>query len=203
VRAAELLGISRKNLWEKLRAHGIDDSDFDEPPRDERGSHGTTIAAMFGGPMKMSELEKRAAELRAELEVPKRNEVYTCAVEAGYIVAAADGHVGDDERATMVRAIDLLSQGAVIEWELDSLLDGCKERVSAEGSDARAVAVGRELKELGGAEAGLLFAALVAGASGGIDKKESAVLHAIGKAAGVAKGKVTALLKRVGAASSE
>jgi DNA-binding NtrC family response regulator len=31
VRAAELLGISRKNLWEKLSAQGISDSDIEEP----------------------------------------------------------------------------------------------------------------------------------------------------------------------------
>jgi DNA-binding NtrC family response regulator len=34
VRAAELLGISRKNLWEKLSAHQISDSDFDDDDTD-------------------------------------------------------------------------------------------------------------------------------------------------------------------------
>jgi DNA-binding NtrC family response regulator len=33
-RAAEFLGISRKNLWEKLRAHGLSDADLEEPPGD-------------------------------------------------------------------------------------------------------------------------------------------------------------------------
>lgn len=33
MRAAELLGISRKNLWEKLNSHGIADSDLEEPER--------------------------------------------------------------------------------------------------------------------------------------------------------------------------
>jgi tellurite resistance protein len=153
--------------------------------------------------MKLEDLEKHADELRGELDVPKQNEVFARAVEAGYLAAAADGTVGADERATMVRAIELLSRGAVIEWELDTLLEGCTARAASDGADKRIAAVGRELKELGQAEAGLLFAAFVANASAGIDKKESAVLHAIGKAAGVAKTKVTALLKRVGAASSE
>src|SRR5579883_3038069 len=153
--------------------------------------------------MKLDQLEKQAAEIRADLDVPRQNEVFACAVEAAYLAAASDGEVGDDERAAMLAAIEVLSHGAVIEWEHESLLDGCRDRSASGGADARAAAVGRQLAELGHAEAGLLFAAFVAKASNGIDKKESAVLHAIGKAAGVAKNKVTALLKRVGAAATE
>jgi tellurite resistance protein len=150
-----------------------------------------------------SQLEKHAAEIRKDLNVPKQNEIFEAAAEAGFLAAHADGEVDDEERAMLVKAIEVLSVGAVIEWEVETLLDGCADRAKGEGDAARADLVGQKLKALGQPEAGLLFAAFVAQASGGIDKKESAVLHAIGKAAGVAKPKVTALLKRVGASATE
>jgi tellurite resistance protein len=153
--------------------------------------------------MTSADLEKHADAIRKDLAVPKQNEVFETAAEAGFLAANADGNVDADERAMLVAAIDTLSKGAVIEWEADALLESCADRAKKDGADKRAEAVGTRLKDLGQPEAGLLFAAFVAQASGGIDKKESAVLHAIGKAAGVGKNKVTALLKRVGAASTE
>ncbi len=150
-----------------------------------------------------ADIEKHANDIKKDLAVPKQNEVFATAAEAGFLAASADGTVDDEERAMLVRAIEILSTGAVIEWEVEQLLEGCQARMKADGDAKRADAVGAKLKELGQPEAGLLFAAFVAQASGGIDKKESSVLHAIGKAAGIAKAKVTALLKRVGASASE
>jgi tellurite resistance protein len=150
-----------------------------------------------------TQLEKHAADIRKDLNVPKQNEIFEAAAEAGFLAANADGEVDEEERAMLVKAIEVLSVGAVIEWEVETLLDGCADRIKSEGDAKRADLVGQKLKALGQPEAGLLFAAFVAQASGGIDKKESAVLHAIGKAAGVAKNKVSALLKRVGASATE
>ncbi len=153
--------------------------------------------------MNLAELEKHAADIRKELNVPKQNEVFEVATEAGYLAAASDGKVDDAERATMIKAIEVLSVGAIIEWEVETLLDACAEHAEKEGVKARAAHVGQKLKALGQPEAALLFAAFVAQGSGGIDKKESEILHAIGKAAGLAKNKVTGILKRVGAAATE
>jgi tellurite resistance protein len=145
----------------------------------------------------LEELEAHAEALRKELAVPRQNEVFRAAVEAGYLTALADGEVDANELETMVQAVEILSEGAVVEWETESLLEECAERAEKEGAQARAEAVGKELKELGQAEAGILFAALVANASGGIDESEEEVLAAVGKAAGVAKAKAKAIVKRV------
>jgi tellurite resistance protein len=152
--------------------------------------------------MDLADIQKHADAIKQDLAVPKQNEVFEAAAEAGYLAASADGHVDEEEHEMLVQAIAVLSTGAVIEWEVESLLESCATRAKADGEAKRADAVGAKLKTLGQPEAGLLFAAFVAQASGGIDKQESAVLHAIGKAAGIAKNKVTALLKRVGAKES-
>jgi tellurite resistance protein len=90
----------------------------------------------------------------------------------------------------------MLSQGAVIEWETEQLLDECQTRAEKEGAEARATKVGEALKALGQAEAGLLVAAFVARATNGVEKSEAEVLKAIGKAAGLSPDKIKAVVKR-------
>jgi tellurite resistance protein len=148
------------------------------------------------GKPEIQDLEKHAATIRGELKVPRQSEVFRAAVEAGYLAACADGVVDDDERATIVRAVELLSEGAVIEWEAEDLVAECEKRVGAEGSSKRAAAVGEELKSLGQSEAGIYFAALVARASGGVDKKEAETLKEVGKAAGVPADRVRDIVKK-------
>ena len=141
-------------------------------------------------------LEKHANEIRKELAVPRQNEVFRAAVEAGFLAAMGDGEMDDTERNTIIRCVELLSQGAVIEWETDHLLDDCADRADKDGKDKRAKAVGAALKELGHAEAGLLFAAVIARVTNGVDKKEAEVLKTVGAAAGISADKIKAIVKR-------
>jgi tellurite resistance protein len=149
--------------------------------------------------LSLVELEEHAARVRNELKVPKQNDVFRVAVEAGYLTALADGTVDGAETATMVRAIETLSEGAVIEWETEELLGECAARAKKDGASKRAESTGKELAALGQAEVGLLFAALVAGASKGIDKKEAEMLKLVGAAAGLAGDVVKDIVKRANA----
>ncbi len=144
----------------------------------------------------LAEIESHAQGVREKLKVPKQNELFRAAVEAGYLAALADGNVDESERDILVRAIELLSQGAVVEWETEAELDACAERAQSQGAEARAAGVGKTLASLGQADVGLYIAALVARASKGIDKKEAEVLKAVGAAAGLSADGVKEIVKR-------
>jgi tellurite resistance protein len=161
-----------------------------------RSEDGDTLFVMTRSASSIAELEKQAERLRAELKVPNQNEVFRAAVEAGYLVAHADGTFDDTERETLVKAIEILSVGAVIEWEVETLLDECEARSGKDGGVARAKEVGKELKKLGSAEAGILIAAAVALATKKVDKKEAEMLKAVGAGAGIKGEDVLAIVKR-------
>ena len=141
-------------------------------------------------------LEDYADQIRDDLKVPNQSSVFALAVEAGFLAARADGEVDKAEREILTKAVELLSKGAVIEWETETLLDECAARAEKEGADERAKRVGEALKELGQPEAGLLVAAFVARATNGVEKSEAEVLKAIAKAAGLSADKVKTIVKR-------
>src|SRR5688572_10835083 len=143
-----------------------------------------------------SEIEKIAVELQKELSAHKQNEMHRYSVEAGYLCALADGSADEKEKAALAESMQALSSGLVTEWEVDALIDDINEHIGAEGHAARCEAVGTKLKELGQAETGLLIGAYVALATAGIDKKEAEMLERIGKAAGVERKQVGAIVKK-------
>jgi tellurite resistance protein len=148
-------------------------------------------------------LEEHAEQIRAELKVPRQAELFKAAVEAGYLTARADGGVDAAEQEVLAQAVELLSQGLVLEWETEALIDDCKKLADEQGLDARAGKVGEALKDLGQAEAGLFIAALVARATKGVEKSEAELLKAIAKSAGIGNDKVRDIVKRATSLTGE
>ena len=144
----------------------------------------------------IEELEKHAETIRAQLRVPRQSDVFRAAVEAGYLTALADGEVDATERETLAKAVEILSVGAVLDWEVEALVEQIQTRVKKEGADKRAQSVGAELKALGQPEAGILLAAIVARATKKVDKSEAEVLKTVGKAAGLTNEQVASIVKR-------
>jgi tellurite resistance protein len=146
--------------------------------------------------LNVSYLEEQADEVRKSLPAGNQSVLFEAAVEAGYLTALADGTEDEGEREALVKAIEILSAGLVLEWEVEPLVEKIAERVAKEGADARCTAVGKRLKELDAAEAAILIGAIVAHATAGIDKKEAVVLEKIATAAGLEKKQIAAVAKK-------
>ncbi len=134
-----------------------------------------------------------AAAVRKELEFRGQDETFALAVEIGYLAAKADGSFDDAEKQAIVDAVDILSQGTVIELEVDAII------AAADAEKRSAETLGKRLAELEQADAGLLFGAFVAQATHGIDSDERKVLRAVGRAAGIKDHRIRSILKTVGA----
>lgn len=151
---------------------------------------------MSGAKRTKVDYEKIAAGMRETLSTAKQDELFRAATEAGYLASLADGEADAGEKEAIIKAMHTLSDGLVIEWEIDALLTDCDERIGAEGHQARAKAVGEKLKELGQVDAGMLLAAYVALATSGIDKREAKMLEQIGTAAGMNRGQIAGTVKK-------
>ncbi len=138
-----------------------------------------------------------AEEVRKQLEFRGQDEVYGVAVEIGHLAARADGTMDDSERQAIIDAVDILSQGVVIELEVDAIIEAASQKDA--DVETQSKALGAKLQELGQADAGLLFGAFVAQSSSGIDKRERKVLRTVGQAAGISARKIRTILKVVGA----
>jgi tellurite resistance protein len=142
-------------------------------------------------------LAQYAEAVRKELDFRGQQDIFALAVQLGHLAARADGTVDDAEQKRIVEAVDILSQGTVIELEVESIIE---ETAAQDADEATTIAnLGAKMKELGHADAGLLFAAFVAQATAGIDKAERRVLREVGKAAGLKDARIRSILKVVGA----
>jgi tellurite resistance protein len=146
--------------------------------------------------LNVSYLEQQAAVVRKDLSGSHQSRLFEAAVEAGYLTALANGTEDEGEREALVKAVEILSAGLVLEWEVEPMLETIASRIETEGAAARCAAVGKNIQELGQAEAVLLVGAVVAHATAGIDKQEASVLEKIATAAGLAKPQIAAIVKK-------
>lgn len=123
--------------------------------------------------------------------------LFNAIVEAGYLVAAADGQVDDTELATLKNAVQIISDGDISADEIDTLVEDLIDLRRSEGETARCKAVGQSLADSKAAEEGLYLAAAIAYVSAGLDERELAVMEHIASAARLSTASLAAIATSV------
>lgn len=126
-----------------------------------------------------------------------RSLLFNAAVEAAYLVAAADGTVDRTELGMLKRAIVTLADGQLTSDEVDSLIDDLVDLRTTQGEAERCRAVGSLLAAHNAADEGLYLAAAIAYATNGLDRKELSVLERIAAAAGMSQAALITLATQV------
>jgi tellurite resistance protein len=107
---------------------------------------------------------------------PDAAALFEAVVEAAYVVAIADGHFDDTERAAFEHVVIAACEGIVAEGQVSALLADLADQVSEDGIDKRIAMVARTVTKPEHAQEVLRVAALLAEVSGGVSDVEREVL---------------------------
>jgi hypothetical protein len=133
-----------------------------------------------------------------ELAPEARTEAIQTLLEIACIVAIADGHVDELERAAVHRVFRELCGIELGAEAMDELLASAAEIVASDGVEVRCALAGCALQALDLVDLGLDVGATVAIVSHGIDRHELCALGAIAAASGVGELEVDRAVARAG-----
>jgi tellurite resistance protein len=119
-------------------------------------------------------------------------------VEAGFLMAAADGTLEDAELETVAGVITGFTKGHATPEEIDELLDACAEALETDGYDARLQAVANNLVNKDLRHYGLLTAALVLVSDGEVGDDEVDLYTDMGTALGFSEQESVAIMEEAG-----
>jgi tellurite resistance protein len=136
--------------------------------------------------------------LRAKLG--DQDEALMASVDLAVLVAMADGTIDADERAALAAALESLMRAQVAAPVVRHLIRESKNQIDADGPEARAKAIGRQLADHGAADEGLRLALAIAFSSDGLCDLERERISLVARAAGVSDARFAALVAAAAAA---
>lgn len=125
---------------------------------------------------------------------PSSAQLFCAVIEAGFLIAQADGRFDRAERAHLHRALLALSDGAILADDVDAMLGGFTVSLARDGAAARVERVGHLLRAHRVSEAGVYLAAGIACASDGLSQVELKTLDALARHAGLGFDRVGLLV---------
>ncbi len=121
--------------------------------------------------------------------------LFLAAFEAMFIMVAADGTVGAEEKDVLRGAIRELTAGAVRTAEIEKMSAECEAQIKAHGADKRLSAAAEALKgERVAAEAAFVLAAAMAFADEEIADEENETLNRFAELLGIDEDRANELL---------
>lgn len=145
-----------------------------EPPSyaepGQKGSILTVAAASFGSKPTTDDVTQPTGF------DPEAAALFEAVVESAYLVANADGHFDDTERAAFEQVVVTACQGAVAEGQVHALIEDLADLMQEDGIDKRIEMVARTISKVDHQQEVLRVASLLAQVSGGVSDEERDVL---------------------------